>query len=49
MAATIKELVTIVALLYLAGCALMGIVIYMLILVQLVGYYMHLGEEDYDH
>ena len=46
MAATIKELVTIVVLLYLAGCALMGIIIYILILVRVADYYMHLDEED---
>lgn len=53
MVATIKELLTILGLLYLINCVLMGIVIYSLIIVRLADYFMHPEafeiEEDYDH
>jgi len=52
MAATIKELLTILGILYLIGCTLMGIIVYVLILVRMVDYYLHpkaFEEEDHDH
>ena len=51
MAATIKELLTILGILYLIGCSLMGIIIYVLIIARMVDYYLHpevFEEEDHE-
>lgn len=52
MAATIKELLTILGLMYCTGATLLGILLYLLIIVRIADYYLHpevyKDEEDYE-
>lgn len=53
MAATIKELLTILGLTYCISAGLLGILIYLMLIVRLVDYYLHPeayedDEEDYE-
>lgn len=52
MAATIKELLTILGLTYCIGVTLLGILIYVMLIVRLADYYLHpeayKDEEDYE-